>query len=65
MKLMNRVANSVKRFHNEEKGMEALQVVLIIAVAAVILAFFVRFWPEVRDWAEEVINNLIDFDESA
>ena len=65
MKLMNRLATSVKRFHNEEKGMEALQVVLIIAVAAVIMAFFVRFWPDVRDWAEEVITNLIDFDESA
>jgi hypothetical protein len=64
MKALNLFRNRLANFHREERGMETLQVVLIIAVAAVILAVFVRLWPEIRDWAEEVINNITSFEES-
>jgi hypothetical protein len=63
MKVMSMFRNRMASFHKEEKGMETLQVVLIIAVAAVILAIFVRLWPEIRDWAEQVIEDITSFEE--
>jgi hypothetical protein len=46
----------MSRFNKNQKGLEALQVVLIIAVAAVILALVVNQWPTIRDWANGAID---------
>ena len=64
MKLIQQLKLPFQRIHRDESGMETLQVVLIIAVAAVILAIFVRLWPEIRDWAEQVIEDITTFEES-
>jgi len=39
-----------RNFHRDEKGMEALQVILIVAIAAIILAFLKYYWQDVKNW---------------
>ena len=58
------IKNRIARFHNNQKGLETLQVVLIIAVAAVILAFIVNSWDTISEWAGQVIQDIVDFEAS-
>ncbi len=65
--------NSMTRLHNEEEGMEALQTVLIIAIAAIILAFAYKVFggggdnqtetegtsTTVAGWVINVVNNVV------
>ncbi len=43
----NRIANPIKKFHNDERGVEALEAVLLIAIAAILLFFIAK----VAAWA--------------
>ena len=52
--------NRFSRFHRNQKGLETLQVVLIIAVAAIILALIVNQWPNIRDWANDMIDYVVE-----
>ena len=64
MKLMKRAGESVKKFHNNEDGLEALQIVMIIAVAAVALIFVKTNWTDnIKPWAEDLIEQVVDFTE--
>lgn len=47
---------TMRRIHEDERGLETLQVVMIIAIAAVILAIIKTFWPQIRDWCQNMIN---------
>ena len=47
------------RFHRDERGMETLQVVMVTAVAAIIVAFMQRFWPRVKAWFLESVNQVL------
>ena len=47
--LMTQIRARVSRFNKNQKGLETLQVVLIIAVAAIILSVIVSQWPKIRD----------------
>lgn len=47
---------TIRRIHEDERGLETLQVVMIIAIAAVILAIIKTFWPQIRTWAQNMIN---------
>ena len=58
---INFLKNRVAKFHDNEKGMETLQVVLIIAVAAIILALIVNQWDAIKEWAEQAIKTITDF----
>ncbi|MEN9556831.1 MAG: hypothetical protein RLZZ232_3117 [Planctomycetota bacterium] len=69
--MINRVKNTLRRIHNDEKGMEALQVVLILAIAAIILAFAYKIFNGNSDtdangsnmtivqWVLQGINNIV------
>ena len=69
--MINRVKNTLRRIHNDEKGMEALQVVLILAIAAIILAFAYKIFTGNSDtdangsnmtivqWVLQGINNIV------
>jgi len=48
-------------FDRDERGMETLQVVLIVAVAAIILALIVNQWPNIKSWAESAIKAVTNF----
>ena len=48
--------NLLKKLHRDEEGLETLQVVLIIGVAALILGTIKVWWPAVRDWAQKSVE---------
>ncbi len=53
---------SIKRFHDNEDGLEALQVVMIIAVAAVALIFVKKNWNDsIKPWFDELLKQIYDF----
>ena len=54
--VMTQIRGRMARFNKNQKGLETLQVVLIIAVAAVILALVVNQWPAIRDWANDALD---------
>jgi hypothetical protein len=45
-----------RRIHNDERGLETLQVVMIIAVAALILALVKLTWPSIQDWFNKLVQ---------
>lgn len=51
-------SSSLIRFHDEEDGLEALQVVVILAIAAVALLVIKRAWPMIREWFGDSIDEL-------
>jgi len=46
----------LKKFDRDEKGLEALQVILIIAIAAIILALLKTYWQEVKTWFKTAVD---------
>lgn len=56
MKKLN-LNNAVRKFHNDEAGLEALQVVMILAVAAVALIAVKTQWTTVKGWYDTVMGN--------
>ena len=61
-KLFN-FTKSLKKFHEEERGLEALQVVMIIAVAAIIMLLIKNNYETIRKWMEKLIDTVILFKE--
>ena len=55
------IKNRILNFNKNQKGLETLQVVLIIAVAAIILALIVNQWPGIKSWAENAISAITGF----
>lgn len=51
--------NRLRRFHRDDRGLEALQVVMIIAVAALILALVKLFWSDVKNWVTPLMADLL------
>ncbi len=50
--------NAVRTFHSDEDGLEAVQVVMIVAIAAMILLVVSTVGKEAVDWAKEKWNAL-------
>ncbi len=53
-----RIHDASKRFHRDEAGLEAVQTVMIVAIAAVILVAVMTLGQEVFDWLREKWNDL-------
>jgi len=49
----------LKKFHDDEEGLEALQVVMILAIAAVILGLLKLYWPRIRTWFARETENIV------
>jgi Flp pilus assembly pilin Flp len=53
------LTKTVRKFHENESGLEALQVVMIIAVAALCLLAIKYFWDtNIKDWVTNLINSI-------
>jgi Flp pilus assembly pilin Flp len=50
--------NALKAFHADEDGMETMQVVIIIAIAAVVLIALLKFWDAIKTWVQGVWTTL-------
>lgn len=61
MKALTKIRQRIANFDKDERGMETLQVVLIVAVAAIILALIVNQWPNIKTWAENAIKAITGF----
>jgi Flp pilus assembly pilin Flp len=55
--LKNRV-NALQAFHNDEDGLEAIQVVMIVAIASVVLIALLKFWEDVKSFVQAVWADL-------
>ena len=52
----NRVYTKLKKFHQDEAGFEAIQVVMILAVAAIALIAVKNQWGKISAWFEKVMG---------
>ncbi len=59
----NAFMHTLRRFHDDEEGLEALQVVLIVAIAAVILGLLKLYWEDVKNWFAVNAYPLLGFGE--
>ena len=51
--MLNKSQNVVDVFHNDEDGIEAVQVIMIVAIAAIILIAVMTVGQEVMDWLKQ------------
>ncbi len=60
MNSLRKLSNGFKALHRDEDGMEAIQVVAIVAVAAIVLIFVKgTIWPRVQSFAMDQLGKLI------
>jgi Flp pilus assembly pilin Flp len=58
---MKTVRLAVRSFHEDEEGMEAIQVVAIFAIAAIVLIFVKTVaWPQVQKWMKSKGDELVN-----
>lgn len=46
-----------RQFHDDEDGLETLQIVMIAGLAALIMIVIVAFWKDIRGWFKKIIGN--------
>ncbi len=63
MKTLIEAKAVIKNFHDDEDGLEALQIVMILAIAAVVLIFVKTQWGTIKTWAENLLNQITSFTE--
>ena len=51
--------SQLRRIHSDERGLEAIQVVLIMAIAAVVLLVVKANWDVIRDWFSALYDELM------
>ena len=51
--------DSVRAFHEDEDGMETLQVVMIVGIAAVILIALKVWWKDIKGWVGKKEKDVI------
>ncbi len=56
--LLERLNKRLAAFHQEEDGLEAVQVVMVVAIAAIVLIAVMTLGQEVFSWLTEKWNEL-------
>jgi Flp pilus assembly pilin Flp len=59
MMMTSNLLNVARQFNNDEDGIEALQVVMIVAIAAIVLIAVMTVGQEVMTWAKEKKDELL------
>ncbi len=54
-------AIALKKFHKNEAGLEALQVVMIIAIAALFLIAVKFQWQTIEQWFKDLVKSITDW----
>ena len=52
---------TLRRIHEDELGMETLQTVMIIALAAVVMFFVNKYWGNIKTWFDTAVNNITNW----
>jgi len=58
IEMRNEHLSAVRSFHEDEDGMEAIQVIMIVAIAAVVLALLKTTWPSIQSWFKTAVQNI-------
>jgi len=57
--LAHKTRTAIKSFHDDEEGMNTVEAIILLFVAAIVLlVFFVLIWPLIRDKVMEKLNEL-------
>ncbi len=56
--MVPKISKRLRAFHNDEDGIEAIQVIMIVAIAAIVLIGVMTVGQEVMDWLKEKWNEL-------
>lgn len=56
--MLRKLFEPLQSFHEDEDGIEAIQVVMIVAIAAIILIGFMTVGKEVFSWMKEKWNEM-------
>lgn len=51
--------HAAQQFNSDEQGIEAIQAVIILAIAAVALQTILAGWETISQWASDVITELL------
>jgi hypothetical protein len=54
-------STAAKKFDRNQDGMETIQVVMIIAVSAIVLFFVRDVYYSVADWTVALLNNVLSW----
>jgi Flp pilus assembly pilin Flp len=57
--MLSKWKTQLARFHRDEDGIEAIQVVMILAFGAVVLVAAWAFWDKISGWASGLIDGLL------
>lgn len=63
-KLWTLLKTRLRGLHEEEEGLETLQIVMIIAVAAIILLLIKYFWENIAEWATNFLGAVLGWDKA-
>jgi len=56
--MIKKLTKPFSAFHEDEDGIEAIQVVMIVAIAAIVLIAFMTVGQEVFTWMKEKWNEM-------
>ena len=59
---MKTLKNAISNFHNDEGGMEAMQTVVILAIAALVLLSLNTLWGTIEEAATDNVDDIMDAD---
>ena len=54
----SRWRHALRSFHEDEEGMESLQVVMIVAIGAVVLLVLKLMWPSIKGWVMSAVGKI-------
>ena len=61
--LVHRIKRGIRNFHKGEEGLNTVEAIILLFVAAVVLlVFFTLIWPLIRDKVMEQLNSLFSQD---
>jgi Flp pilus assembly pilin Flp len=58
MNMLEQKVDALTAFHNDEDGLETIQVVMIVAVAAIVLIALIKFWDQIKNWVKGIWSTL-------
>ncbi|MDB5339230.1 MAG: hypothetical protein JWN70_4849 [Planctomycetaceae bacterium] len=56
--LAAKINTAARKFDQNEEGMETMQIVMIIAVAAIVLLFVQSQWGNISGWASGLVGQV-------
>jgi len=57
---VSHVFGQIRKFDQDEDGIESIQVVMILAFAAVVMVAAWAFWDQIKSWADGLIKSILN-----